>query len=113
MDKILTGVKRVEYKWDLIFLSDNVIEETLPLDKFRVLLLQSFDIEYIVKIIDALTSEKTLLIDFDKEIVKVITQKQKPYEENLLYYFNPDNIMFELENVGNEVDIYTLGGNNG
>jgi hypothetical protein len=113
MDKILTGVKRVEYKWDLVFLSDNVVEETLPLDKFRVLLLQSFDSDYIIKIVEALTSEKPLLIDFDKEIVKVIAQKQRAFEENLLYYFNPDNVAFELENIESGVDIYTLGGNNG
>ena len=68
MNKLLTGIYVVEYRWELILLRRGLEEDlkTVRPEDFRVLLLQSFDIDYITKILDNLYSNTKLLIDFYK-----------------------------------------------
>ena len=77
MNKLLTGIYVVEYRWELILLRRGLEEDlkTVRPEDFRVLLLQSFDIDYITKILDNLYSNTKLLIDFDRCKVKVIKPK--------------------------------------
>lgn len=97
----------VERKWELIWLKNKVknINETIKDDKFHVMLLQSFGIDYTNKILEALSEEKKLIIDFDNEKVKVVDTKTTPFNQSLKFYFDPKNIQNELD-TGEFVDIY-------
>lgn len=90
-NKIITGIYLVEKKWERIWLKNKFQDtvETLDYFTFHNLLFQSFDSDYIKKILEALNSEKKLIIDFDKDIVKVIVSKDQPFIKALAPYFNP------------------------
>ena len=112
MNKLLTGIYVVEYRWELILLRRGLEEDmkTVRPEDFKVLLLQSFDIDYITKILDNLYSNTKLLIDFDRCKVKVIKPKDIPYENSLLYYFNSDNLQKEIDNGIDDYDMYDKNG---
>ena len=76
-NNLISGVYIVEKKWGLIWLKNKLknINETVKDDKFYVMLLQHFDSDYIKKILEALSEEKKLIIDFDNEVVKVVDAK--------------------------------------
>jgi len=106
-NKLITGVYLVERKWGLIWLKNKLknVNETVKDDKFYVMLLQCFGADYTAKILEALSEEKKLLIDFDKEKVKVVDTKDVPFVKSLAFYFNPQNIQAELDS-GEQIDIY-------
>lgn len=106
-NKLISGTYIVEKKWGLIWLQNKLknINETIKDDKFHIMLLQCFDYDYIKKIQEALSEEKRLIIDFDKEIVKVIGSKDVDFKQSLKFYFNPVNIQQELD-TGEHIDIY-------
>lgn len=106
-DKILSGVYLVEKKWGLIWLTNKVkhINETIKYEKFYVILLQTFGIDYTKKILEALSEEKKLIIDFDNEKVKVVAKKDSPFHQSLSFYFNPNTVQNQID-TGEPVDIY-------
>lgn len=106
-DKLISGTYIVEKKWDLIWLKNKIknINETIKDDKFYVMLLQCFGPDYTNKILEALSEEKKLIIDFDKEKVKVVDTKDIPFNQSLRFYFNPQTIQNELD-TGEHIDIY-------
>jgi len=112
MNKLLTGIYVIEYRWELILLHRGLEEDlkTLRPEQFKILLLQSFDSDYITKILDNLYSNNKLLIDFDRCKVKVIKHKDVPYENSLLYYFNGDNLQKEIDNSYDSYDMYSEKG---
>ena len=106
-DRLIHGVYVVERRWDLIWLKNKIknINETIKDDKFYVMILQAFGSDYSKKILEALSEEKKLIIDFDNEKVKVIDTKDIPFHQSLSFYFNPQTIQNELD-TGEKVDIY-------
>jgi len=107
VNKLISGVFLVERKWGLIWLKNKTknINETVKDDKFYVMLLQCFGRDYTLKILEALSEDKKLLIDFDKEKVKIVDTKTVDFHQSLNFYFNPQTIQNELD-TGEKVDIY-------
>lgn len=89
-DKVIRGIYIVEKKYEKIRLTNKIEEKQTYMDyfKFHNLLFQSFNEDYIKKILNALNSEKKLLIDFDKDIVKQIVDKEPKFEDNFSKYFS-------------------------
>lgn len=106
-EKLISGVYLIEKKWGLVWLKNKLknINETIKDDKFYVFLLQTFGPDYTKKILEALSEEKKLIIDFDNEKVKVVDTKDIPFNQSLSFYFNPQNIQNELD-TGEHIDIY-------
>lgn len=106
-NKLISGAYVVEKKWGLIWLKNKLrnINETVKDDKFYVMLLQCFGPDYTDKILEALSEEKKLIIDFDNEKVKVVDTKDVPFKQSLKFYFNPQTIQNELD-TGEHIDIY-------
>lgn len=106
-NKLISGVYLVERKWGLIWIKNKVknINETVKDDKFYVMLLQIFTIDRVHKILEALSEEKKLIINFDNEEVKVVKSKDVPFHQSMKIYFNPQNIQNELE-FAEDIDIY-------
>lgn len=90
MNKTLTGIYIVEKKWSLIWLKDNKkkISQTMKYFDFAAILHQSFNEEQIKKILEALNCENKLLIDFDKEKVKVVNKKEDNFFNEMNKYMN-------------------------
>ena len=110
MNTILKGVFIVKKSEDRIWLENKPLDILHLLDyfKFEVLLHQHFEADYIKKILEALCSDKKLIIDFDKNIVKIIKEKEYYFKNNFLRYFNANNIQEELDgNINIEESIYT------
>lgn len=106
-NKLISGVYLVERKWGLIWLKNKLknINETVKDNKFYVMLLQCFGSDYTNKILEALSEEKKLIIDFDKEKVKVVDSKDIPFIQSLKFYMNPQTIQNEID-TGERIDIY-------
>ena len=106
-NKLISGVYLVERKWGLIWLKNKLknINETVKDNKFYVMLLQCFGSDYTNKILEALSEEKKLVIDFDKEKVKVVDYKDIPFIQSLKFYMNPQTIQNEID-TGERIDIY-------
>lgn len=106
-NKLISGVYLVERKWGLIWLKNKLknINETVKDNKFYVMLLQRFGSDYTNKILEALSEEKKLIIDFDKEKVKVVDSKDIPFIQSLRFYMNPQTIQNEID-TGEHIDIY-------
>lgn len=106
-NKLISGVYLVERKWGLIWLKNKLknINETVKDNKFYVMLLQCFGSDYTNKILEVLSEEKKLIIDFDKEKVKVVDSKDIPFIQSLKFYMNPKTIQNEID-TGEYIDIY-------
>lgn len=106
-NKLISGTYLVERKWDLIWLKNKLknINETVKDDKFYLMLLQCFGYDYTQKILEVLSEEKKLIIDFDKAKVKIVDTKEVPFHQSLKFYFNPKTIQNELD-IGESIDIY-------
>lgn len=91
-NKIISGIYIVKKKYQLIHLLNEFEKKSEYLDyfKFSNLLYQSFTEDYIKKILEAINSDKTLLIDFDKDVVNLIEEKDPKFEDNFAKYFNPE-----------------------
>lgn len=92
-NKIIEGIYLVENKFDKIWLENknNQVKQAVDYDKFHVFLLQSFSIDAVNKITEAVMSEKKLIIDFDKGVVKLIEQKEEPFINFMKTYMNPQS----------------------
>lgn len=109
-NRVITGIYLVEKKWDLIWLKNKIEdkEETLPYFKFQNFLYQSFDEDYIKKILEAINCEKKLLIDFDKSVVKIVVEKEQPFIKTMTPFFKVDTVLDWQNNAGEYKDnIYT------
>ena len=106
-EKLISGIYLVERRWDLIWLKNKVrnINETIKDEKFYVMLLQTFGHDYTQKILEALSEEKKLVVDFDNAKVKVVDTKDVQFHKSLSFYFNPQNIQREFD-TGEHIDIY-------
>ena len=100
MEKVLKDIYIVEKKWSLIWLNDKEKQtiQTLDYFDFKALLYQSFTEEQIKKILEELDCEKKLLIDFNKEKVKIINQKEEPFINQMKLYMNPNFIQDSIDN---------------
>ena len=106
-NKLISGTYVVERKWDLVWLKNKVknINEIVKDDKFYIMLLQTFSIDRVHKILEALSEEKKLIINFDKEEVKIVETKTSPFHQNMKLYFNPQNVQNELY-LNENIDMY-------
>ena len=103
MDKTLTGIHIVEKKYSLIWLRDNEkqLSQTMKYFDFAAILHQSFNEQQIKKILEALNYEERLLIDFDKEKVKIINKKEESFSKNIHTYMTAktvQNIIGDTDN---------------
>lgn len=91
MNKVLTGICKVYKRWDLIWLEDKSInkQDALNYFKFEGYLRQIFNGEYLKKILDAINTDKVLIIDFDEGKAKVVKEKDRPYIQEMTKYFTP------------------------
>ena len=107
-NKAITGIYTVEKKYELIWLTNKVTKssETLPYFTFRNLLFQSFNEDTIKKILEAINCEEKLLIDFDKDRVKRIVVKDRPFIESMNKYFSVKAAQQWLEDLEDENSIY-------
>ena len=94
MSKITTDIYIVEEKYGYIFLDSQTMDSKKAMDpfKFRVLLVQSFTEDQIKKIIEALSLGKKLIIDFDKDRVKGIEEKEERFENAFLETFSKEAV---------------------
>lgn len=88
MNKVLKGIHIVEKNYNLIWLKDNdkKISQTMKYFDFDLFLHQSFNETQIKKILEALNCGERLLIDFDKEKVKIITTKDDNFFKEMNKY---------------------------
>lgn len=100
MEKTLKGIHIVEKKWSLIWLNDKEKQTTQTMDyfDFAAILHQSFTEEQIKKILEELNCERKLLIDFDKEKVKIVTVKEEPFINQMKLYMNSKCVQDDLDN---------------
>lgn len=108
MTKIISGTFRIEKKWDLIwFISQNKqSKEVIKQDIFMKYLLNVFDFDYAHKILEAINSDKKLIIDFDNGIVKLIKDKDEPFIKSMKTFFNINYLNQLDENETSEFNIY-------
>lgn len=97
----LQGIYIVQRKWDLIYLNNkkSQIEEYMNYYVFEKLLIQKFDGDKVKKILDEINSEKKLLIDFDKSLVKIIKEKEIRFIDSFGRYFTAVAAQDWLDNV--------------
>lgn len=90
MDKTLNGIYVVEKKYSLIWLnnSEKKTTETMKYFDFAAILHQSFNEKQIKVILEALNCDEKLLIDFDKEKVKLINKKEDPFVKEMNNFMN-------------------------
>lgn len=93
-NKILKGIYKVSLKWNKICLENSISNDMafFSHEDFRVLLLQSFDADYRDKILEAIYSDKTLIIDFDTEEVNVVVDKEVKYLNSMRTIFSASYI---------------------
>lgn len=93
-NKILKGIYKVSLKWNKICLENSISKDIafFSYDDFKVLLLQSFDADYRDKILEAIYSDKTLIIDFDTEEVNVVVDKEVKYLNSMRKIFSASYI---------------------
>lgn len=107
-NKAISGIYIIEKKYELIWLTNKVTKssETLSYFTFRNLLFQSFNEDTIKKILEVLNCEEKLLIDFDKDTVKRIIVKDRPFIESMNKYFSVKAAQEWLDNLEDENDLY-------
>lgn len=93
-NKILKGIYKVSLKWNKICLENSISKDIafFSYDDFKVLLLQSFEADYRDKILEAIYSDKTLIIDFDTEEVNVVVDKEVKYLNSMRKIFSASYI---------------------
>ena len=93
-NKILKGIYKVSLKWNKICLESSIRNDMafFSYEDFRVLLLQSFDADYRDKILEAIYSDKTLIIDFDAEEVNIVVDKGVKYLDSMRKIFSASYI---------------------
>lgn len=106
-NKLITGVYVVSKRWGVYWLKNKLknIDETVKEDKFYVMLLQCFGYDNTKKILEVLSNEQKLIIDFTNAKVKIVHEKEIPFHKSLQFYFNPFTIQNEID-TGEQVDIY-------
>jgi hypothetical protein len=92
MIKIIKGIYLVQQRWDLVWLQNKNenISEYLNYIDFRNLLIQKFNEDQVKKIIEYLTTEYKLIIDFDNSVVKLIKEKEINYLDSMQSYFTAE-----------------------
>lgn len=87
-EKLISGVYLVYKIYDRYMLENKFkkIKESIDEEKLHIFLLQIFDIDSVAKIEEALYSDKKLLIDFDRIVVKLVAQKEPTFEEYMSSY---------------------------
>lgn len=107
MAKLINGIYIIEKKWDLYWLKnkDTNTSEAMRFEKFQNILFQSFNGEQIIKIANILDDNKKVLIDFDKDIAKVIVKKDEPFINAMLPFFNKKAVQ-QWYDEDYEIDIY-------
>lgn len=103
MNKTLTGIHVVEKKYSLIWLRDNEkqLSQTMKYFDFVAILHQSFNEQQIKKILEALNCEERLLIDFDKEKVKIINKKEEDFSKEMNKYMTAKTVQDIIDNTDN------------
>lgn len=104
MDKVISGVFRVEKKWDLIwFINENLqTKEIVKRDLLLKYLFSTFDFDYVQKIIEAIDENKKLIIDFDTTRVKLIVDKEQPFTKYMQQFFNTNYILNNIDEISTE-----------
>ena len=98
MEKTIKGIRIIEKKWSLIWLNDPEKQTTETMDyfDFKAILHQTFTEEQVNKILEIINCDEKVLIDFDKEKVKLITIKDKPFTDQMKEYMNPNRVLLDL-----------------
>lgn len=108
-NKPISGVFVVERQGisNTVCLSNKLLDiqpSNIDYFQFKNLLVAIFDADYIVKILDALNSNKRLIIDFDNAVVKLIEEKDIDFKKILSTYFNPQQVQNEIDDPYFELD---------
>jgi len=98
MEKAINGIRIIEKKWSFVWLNDPEKQVTEAMDyfDFKAILHQTFTEEQINKILEMINCDEKILIDFDKEKVKLITVKDKPFTDQMKEYMNPNRVLLDL-----------------
>lgn len=90
--KLIKGIYLVQQRWDLVWLQNKEenISEYVNYLAFKDLLIQKFDGNQVAKIIEYLTTEYKLVIDFDNSVVKLVKEKEINYLDSMKSYFTAD-----------------------
>jgi len=108
----LNGIFLVQRGYENTVVLDNkehTQQSTIDYFVFKDYLLKSFDIEKTNKILENLNCSKKVIIDFDKNIAKVVIEKDYDFNKAMNVYFDPKYIEAELNGFGmeSEEDIYS------
>lgn len=90
----LSGIYILEYKWTLYWLFDNKnnTKEVISKEKLLYFLAPLFTIDKINRVFEELYNEKRILVDFDNKKLKLIVEKETPFLQAMLPYFNAKQI---------------------
>ena len=108
METSLKGIQIVEKKWSFVWLKDNEKQTTQALDyfDFKALLHQNFTEDQIKIILEELNSERKLLMDFDKNKVKIISAKEEPFIDQMKMYMNPNRVQEDIDSYDETVGTF-------
>jgi len=93
-NKLISGIYLIYIRWDLIWFENKVLNKVFSIKDYelRAILLQHFESNYCNKILETIYKNEKLIIDFDKNIVKKVIDKDVPFIDNMKQYFNIKNI---------------------
>lgn len=109
-NKPIKGIFLISRAWGNNVNLENVNTQALEIMDyflFKNNLMFYFPLEKVEVILDHINCGRKVLIDFDKEIAKLIVEKDFDFKKALDIYFDPKNVESELNNPFDDPDIYS------
>ena len=106
-NNLVSGIYMIYSKWDLIWFENKVLNKLFTIKDYelRAILLNHFDEDYSNKILEAIYKYEKVIIDFDNNIVKKVTEKDIPFLDNMKQFFSSKNISSNFNIDSRTVDI--------
>ncbi len=93
VNNIIQGIAHVVKKSQYVTLTrDDKSTYNMPHDIFRIACLQVFGGEKTEKVLDYLYDGESLIIDFDKEVIKRVVDKKTNYIAHMSNYLNKNHV---------------------
>lgn len=93
-NSLITGIYLIYIRWDLIWFENKVLNKSFTMKDYelRALLLSHFDEDYTNKILESINKYEKVIIDFDKNSVKRVIEKEVPFIDIMKKYFSTKNL---------------------
>lgn len=109
-NKLISGIYLVYIRWDLIWFENKIKNEsfTVKYPELQALLLQHFDSDYCKKILESINKFEKVIIDFDKDIVRKVIEKDIPYTEDMKKYFTASYVADNYDPIARIMNVTNL-----